>query len=75
MGDLVTTYIERTEPAAPSLPGQAGDIPASNWARPPAKMAMPTTTLGVATPRACTLIRERIKVVDANENSPLYEFS
>ena len=60
-------------PVAPkTLPRGNSHIPARSWTRPPAKMAIPTTTLGVVTPRACTLIRERMKVVDAKEKRPLH---
>lgn len=59
-------------PVAPKvLPRGNSHIPAKNWARPPEKHAMPTTTLGVWISLAFTLYRERMNVVDANENRPL----
>jgi hypothetical protein len=70
-GTKVDTEI-RYSPVAPNvLPTANSHIPASNWTRPPTKIAMPTTTLGVATPRAWTLMRERMKVVEAKEKRPL----
>jgi len=65
----------RCSPVAPKVLLQANShIPARSWTRPPQKIAMPTTTLGVATPRAWTLMRERMKVVDAKEKRPLGPF-
>lgn len=63
---------KKSSPVAPkTFPRGNSHMPASNWTRPPVKIAMPTTTLGVATPRAWTLMRERMNVVDAKEKRPL----
>lgn len=46
-------------------------MPASSWARPPQKIAIPTTTFGWVTSRVLRLYNDKIKVVEAKENKPL----
>lgn len=59
-------------PVAPNvLPAANSHMPASSWARPPTKSAMPTTTLGVCTPVDCAFTSESTSVVDAKESRPL----
>lgn len=57
--------------AANVLPRGYSHIPAKSCASPPLARDMPTTTLGVVMPRACTLYMDRINVVDAKEKTPL----
>jgi len=68
--DIQKAPYEEKAVAPKTLPRGNSHMPARSWTRPPAKIAMPTTTLGVATPRACTLNMERMNVVEANENRP-----
>jgi len=68
--DIQKAPYEEKAVAPKTLPRGNSHIPARSCTRPPVKIAMPTTTLGVATPRAWTLISERIKVVDAKEKRP-----
>ena len=53
------------------LPHANSHMPAQSCAKPPTKRAMPTMTLGVSTWSVCTLMRERMSVVDAKEYRPL----
>ena len=63
---------EQDVPVAPKALAQANShMPATNWARPPTKKAMPMTTLGVVMPRAWALYIERMKVVLAKPKRPL----
>lgn len=64
---------ELDAPVAPKvLPHANSHMPAKSWTRPPTKMAIPITMLGVFTLCAFTLTRERMSVVDAKENRPLF---
>ena len=59
-------------PVAPNtLPLANSHMPAMNCKRPPAKIAIPTITFGVLTPRVLTLNIDRRNVVAAKENIPL----
>ena len=63
---------ERSSPVAPkALPEGYSHMPASSWASPPQKMAIPTTTFGVVMPRVWRLYNDNIKVVEAKEYKPL----
>ena len=65
--------VEHGLPVAPkTLPLGNSHMPASSWASPPQKTAIPTTTFGVVMPRAWTLYNDNMKVVEAKENSPLW---
>jgi len=59
-------------PVAPNtLPLGNSHMPAMNCKRPPAKIAIPTTTFGVWIPRVLTLNIDSKNVVAAKENIPL----
>lgn len=63
---------EHRSPVAPNtLPLGNSHIPARSCARPPQKMAIPTTTFGVVMFRVWRLYNDNMKVVDAKENKPL----
>lgn len=65
-------HIKKSSPAAPKvLPLGYSHMPASSWASPPQKMAIPTTTFGVVMSRVWRLYNDKIKVVEAKENRPL----
>ena len=65
--------VKTGSPVAPKvLPLGNSHIPARSWARPPQKMAIPTTTLGWVMPRVWRLYKDNMKVVEAKENKPLY---
>ena len=59
-------------PVAPNtLPLGNSHMPAINCKRPPAKIAIPTTTFGVRIPRVLTLNIDNKNVAAAKENIPL----
>ena len=50
--DINELSVERGSPVPPKVfPLGNSHMPASNWASPPQKMAIPTTTFGVLMPR------------------------
>ena len=64
--------VKHGSPVAPKvLPVANSHMPAKNWASPPQKMAIPTTTFGAVMPRVWRLYNDKIKVVEAKENKPL----